>query len=504
MSDEADDGRLPGTTTTAVLGMATIAALVALAAGALAQPGTGAVDEAASDDAIQPGDALEPAAAGLDPAGCTISYVLDGPAAVYVGFPADCADEGQAVSTPGFADFARVVHVGESVPVALARVDADVRDHVVGDVKNRPGAPAGPAEPEDTRDGDPVLTPDGAGVLATQDASVFRSLASADERPSGTPVVHGASGTLVGHLDTVGFCIRLPTPSTECGVPPVRISGPTTEAVLAGLAEEGYDLELRAGEGEDPGTREVAEAATEATRAALADDRILQPGDPLVDGQGSSYCTLNFVFDGPEEVYMGTAAHCVSEDQRVRSENVGAFGEVVHVGGGVDFALIEVDEDDAERVRASVKGHASVPTGVAEPDQTDRGDLVYVSGYGVGFDPDETTRENRWGLQLTHGGGYQVLAPFTPGDSGGPVVHGPSGRALGVAAWIGACVQVVPTTDCGLPPARAGGPSVHAILDVLHDHGYPVELRTVEDPGGLEQTVAGAAAGLTRTVPAAS
>lgn len=475
---------------------------------ALAQPSPGPdgipedpIQALPGDDMIQPGDPVTGDPLDVGAGSCTISYVLDGPDTVYVAVPSRCVEPGQTLSTPGFPGFAEVVHVSEAARVALAEVRAEDAPNVDGTVENHPGAPTGVTDPLEVQPGDPLVTPTGTGLLASHGASQASFLVTGDAHPFGTPVVHAATGRLVAHVDTVGVCVRLPSPSYGCGLPPARIAGPTAAHALEVLDDEGFDVELRTGSGQPGPVQAIGEVAMTATRTVVDQDNVIQPGDALQTAGGAQICTYNFVFDGPDAVYIGTAAHCVHEGQRVSTAGFPTIGTVVHSGGGADVALVRIDEAYTEHVQAAVKGHPTVPMGVAVPADTAYGDLLYVSGYGVGFNQHDASRENRWGLQLTHSGsGYTAVAPFAPGDSGGPVVHGPSGQALGVAAWIAACIGV-PVAGCDVPPARVGGPTIDRMLDVLDAHGFDVTLRTVDADGGLEQTITQTAATVTRTAP---
>lgn len=445
-----------------------------------------------SDGVIQPGDPVTADPLGLDPGGCTLSYVLDGSEATYIALPGQCVEVGDTVSTVGFPGFGGVVHESSSIDLALVEVAPEHEGDVEATVENRPGAPTGVTSPHGALSGDPLLTPEGTGMLARQGETTADVLAVGDAQPAGTPLVHAATGRLVGHVSQTGVCVTVPTPSYGCGIPPVRSSGPTVAHALDTLASEGLEVSLRTVDAEPGPQQALAEAATPATRTALDQDGVIQPGDALQTLGGAKICTYNFVFDGPEAVYIGTAAHCVSQGQRVGTPAFPDMGEVVHDGGGADVALVRIDDRFTEHVLASVKGHPATPTGVAEPGDTVTGDLMYVSGYGTGFRHDDTTRENRWGLLFTQGDrGYTALGAFSPGDSGGPVVHGPSGDALGVAAYIGVCAGLC-------EPVRVGGPTIDVMLDVLHQHGFDVTLRTADGGLGLEQAASQAAATVTR------
>lgn len=197
----------------------------------------------------------------------------------------------------------------------------------------------------------------------------------------------------------------------------------------------------------------------------------LQPGAYHETSVGA--CTLNFVYDGGGKTYLGTAAHCVkSVGQAVRDENGDVFGRVALVGNEDsakgDYALIKVDAEDVDRVSPRVKGIPNAPTGVTRPKQTAAGDLIGLSGYGLGFGATQPTREWRSGvLGFDDADEYTLTAPLIYGDSGGPLVHLASGRALGIVSRL--CLGVC--TD--------EGPTVQGILSKAAARGLSLKLRTV-------------------------
>lgn len=197
----------------------------------------------------------------------------------------------------------------------------------------------------------------------------------------------------------------------------------------------------------------------------------IQPGDQSVSG--GSGCTLNFVYDGVGDdagrVFMGSAAHCVSAlGDSVSSWPYADFGTVALIGSEAtaptDWALIEVKPELHRVVRAAVKGHPSYPTGLALAGETEIGDMVQLSGYGTGFGASAPTQERRVGVLGIHEAHqHQIVAPVVWGDSGGPIVHVPSGGALGLhsrlcLAW--ACTEYGPTIEGVIAQAAAKGVTV--------------------------------------------
>lgn len=208
--------------------------------------------------------------------------------------------------------------------------------------------------------------------------------------------------------------------------------------------------------------------------SAGAANGFLQPGDYMVAGNAA--CTTNFVYDGTGiragKVYIGTAAHCVASVGQDVSDGSTVWGDVAVIGNAgsaaPDWALIEVRAAHVSRVRAYVKGWPSYPTGYTTPAETAIGDLVQVSGHGLGFNFVNVTQEQRRAA-LTYDDTevHDVAGPIDFGDSGGPLVHVKTGKALGIVSRLctGACSET--------------GPTVQGILTKANAAGFPIQLRTV-------------------------
>ena len=192
----------------------------------------------------------------------------------------------------------------------------------------------------------------------------------------------------------------------------------------------------------------------------------IQPG-----ASHGGFCTLNFVFDGLGanlgKVYIGTAAHCVEkvgEPVSVGSEP--AFGKVAFIGNAdtelTDYAFIEVDGKNVARVDPALKGHPEIPSGFTMPEDTAAGDLIQMSGYGIGFGETQQTQEQRQVvLQSDDAERYVLSGPSVNGDSGGPFVHIDTGKALGIVSRYGfgdAATDVGPTVQGILAKAAAKFP----------------------------------------------
>lgn len=210
----------------------------------------------------------------------------------------------------------------------------------------------------------------------------------------------------------------------------------------------------------------VASTLVGLTPARAASDPI-QPGVRISTSSGS--CTLNFIYDGTGSlagrVYGGTAAHCVSGvGQAVRLGSGETFGTVALMGDpnstAGDYAFIEVHTALHHRVVAAMKGHPSYPRGVTTAAETSVGDLVQLSGYGLGFGLTKPTQEQRVAV-VTYDDAekHEVIAPLIFGDSGGPLVHIPTGKAYGIVSrlCIGLCEEEGPTVEGLLAKAAARG-----------------------------------------------
>ena len=197
----------------------------------------------------------------------------------------------------------------------------------------------------------------------------------------------------------------------------------------------------------------------------------LQPGAYHETDAGS--CTLNFVYDHAGTTVLGTAAHCVTKvGERVRDSDGVEFGTVDLIGNAdvteQDYAFIRVDPEDLARVSPAVKGYPQYPKGLTTPSETATGDLIQVSGYGVGFDVSTPTREQRKAvLGFDDAEIHTLTGPVIFGDSGGPFIHIKTGKALGIVSrlCVGLCTEE--------------GPTVQGLIAKAAARGYGVTLKTV-------------------------
>jgi len=209
--------------------------------------------------------------------------------------------------------------------------------------------------------------------------------------------------------------------------------------------------------------------------SASAEGPLIQPG--AYSQSGNAGCTLNFVYDGVGDdrgrTFIGTAAHCVSKvGDDVLLSTRETFGDVAWIGNedatAPDVALVEIRREFLSRVSPAVKGYPAYPTGVTTRQDTVVGDLVQISGYGMGFNSTTLTRQSRVGvMNYDDDEIYDLVGPVIFGDSGGPIVHIESGKALGIVSrlCIGICTEE--------------GPTVQGLLAQASAAGFNVALRTV-------------------------
>lgn len=206
----------------------------------------------------------------------------------------------------------------------------------------------------------------------------------------------------------------------------------------------------------------------------------IQPGVSITTG--SSYCTLNWIYDGPNGVYGGTAAHCVeSVGQRISlsdtslGEIIGDLGAVAYIDDNLDYAFIKIDDALVGQVNQALKGHPAIPTGVSTTETAAQGDQMQFSGHGVGFHLTPITQEQRIGvLHSNDGTQHYIVGGVSPGDSGGPVADITDGnKAFGIVNTVGLGVVN------GLPYVGEGGVSLEGLLADAAAGGFPVTLRTI-------------------------
>ena len=207
----------------------------------------------------------------------------------------------------------------------------------------------------------------------------------------------------------------------------------------------------------------------------------IRPGTGLMPAPGGGgnitsrvpatpYCTANFVyqdapgFDPSQQIYLGTAAHCVTlgaviYGQVVRPGDVATtirLGTVVfeNDSAAIDFALIAIDQSLNSWVSPSV-AYWGGPTAAYPGPGNVPGGLV---GHGSGIGETGTARP---GLILDFDGGtFKMNVAGAPGDSGAPIVT-LDGRAAGHVRFAGNTDGVgVETTAMSVQDAMAASGKV--------------------------------------------
>lgn len=166
---------------------------------------------------------------------------------------------------------------------------------------------------------------------------------------------------------------------------------------------------------------------------ARAADAPIQPGAPASSPVGG--CTMNFVFRDQNQVrYIAIAAHCINVGQRASASGIGEFGTAVYerFNGDDDFALIQIDPSRYPFVNPAMRNWGG-PTGYTSYTETTLGDGLLYHGYGIGVGSNAVTRSRRGVLSADNVRSYTSMGVATFGDSGGPVLHEATGKALGLA-----------------------------------------------------------------------
>lgn len=210
----------------------------------------------------------------------------------------------------------------------------------------------------------------------------------------------------------------------------------------------------------------------------------IQPGASFGDDQA---CTMAFVLRGPAGgSYVTTAGHCVDDvGEPARFGDGTPFGEVVFrmetfEGDPTDvrdLALIDVYDAFEASVSPQMRGWGG-PIGTADPSP---GTTTLHYGYGMLVDGSEVTRarvghvvQETLSVAEDPPVRFQVhaqAAPIVGGDSGSPVLDA-SGRAVGIVN----CICIGPAPDDVLGQGFYWGTSFPAVLAVLEEHGFDLEL----------------------------
>lgn len=169
----------------------------------------------------------------------------------------------------------------------------------------------------------------------------------------------------------------------------------------------------------------------------------IQPGAIIFTG--GAQCTQSFVYrNSIGELFSSTAGHCVGYvGQRTSDETDEEFGTVVwQLDGTHDYALIRIDPSRYADVSPQLRVWGG-PTGYTTSDTTTIGDPVLQHGYGLIYGSNEITRPRRGVLQWDSPTGFGIAGLALFGDSGGPALHGPTGKALGFVNGLGSVTSLV-------------------------------------------------------------
>ncbi|HEX9711336.1 MAG TPA: hypothetical protein VGB52_02150 [Actinomycetota bacterium] len=199
--------------------------------------------------------------------------------------------------------------------------------------------------------------------------------------------------------------------------------------------------------------------------SAVPGETPIQPGAKIFSPVGQ--CTMNFVFTDPAgTLYIGTAGHCARVGDRVSSEE-GSFGTAVysHRTTVKDFALIRIDTDRYDQVDPAVRAWGG-PTGHTTATETTIGDPLLQYGFGIGFGEAAETRQRLGPMSNDSFTRYRAYVPSNFGDSGSPVLHAATGKALGVVV------------EFAYATGLSEGPTVEAILADLAAEGYALAVVT--------------------------
>lgn len=220
----------------------------------------------------------------------------------------------------------------------------------------------------------------------------------------------------------------------------------------------------------------------------------IQPGTRMslvkltgdMSGWAMGTCTLGFVFDGKGEldgkVFLAIAAHCATEvgDDVMLLETGEVFGDIAVKGGDIadvsgregaadDWALIEVRPEFYDRVSPAIEGYPEFPTGYTKFAKTNADDAIRQTDW-----PDSGANARESVLVEDTKDIYVIAGDVIPFDSGGPLAHIASGKALGLVSQGENCP----------PPSSFGcesylGPTLQGVLARAAGAGFPVTLRTV-------------------------
>lgn len=224
---------------------------------------------------------------------------------------------------------------------------------------------------------------------------------------------------------------------------------------------------------------------------------VVRPGIEIFPPHG---CTLGFLARNATGGWYGfTAGHCIDRDgQAVTVDDNGTAVQVGRVIAHNESSIegeIEVEDWALIRFRDHRSRMAFEPavTNWTGPTGADTPPVAFddvVCAYGHGFDqkferyrgdPARCGRFDHWGYNAQAGayvdGWFEVKMRANAGDSGAPLVHHPSGRALGIV------LNGELYGHEGFLRSQVDGHTACALLYYAHRAGYPLSLATAQyDP----------------------
>lgn len=230
-----------------------------------------------------------------------------------------------------------------------------------------------------------------------------------------------------------------------------------------------------------------------------AEAAAIRPGVQVTSEGGQ--CTSNFLFRSPDNqtLYLGTAAHCVNAidlGDPVEIQGATQKGKLAYSSWKAlklncpessslcdprDFALIEIDTKDRDRVHPAML-HFGGPVSLADSSQLEVGDAVLSYGHSsLRPDVDETNWHEGVVTSKEEADdtlfGIVTVAPGIFGDSGSGILT-KDGKALGILS----------TLNLAPLPGENGVAGLHRALELAREKGdMEVQLVTWQllDPGLL-------------------
>ena len=344
----------------------------------------------------------------------------------------------------------------------LGNIDARLMDMAEVDMIDAPD-PAGDTAPFGSEGG--TQSEDGGPTAEGLEPATTRQ-AGENGTPSGGDALPGGDSGSLGSLALLNDAGVIPEGPLQTIVDLLAGLAPGTGSIIDGMYETMPN----------PGTPVPAHQS----RAALT----TAPDGPIVGGtayqvsvpEGILECSTGFNGELDGKPVVVTAAHCAGADgTRAALADGEEFGTMIRTTReGIDTALIEVDDDVADRFQNNQVGSGPDSTqsiiGTADPVV---GQKACKTGFRTGFSCGTISEV---GAEIDVAGSRTIDGAFTvdlcalPGDSGGVVFSGD--RALGISsasnvAETGACANAETVArTAGFTPRLSAVP----ISDVLAAH----------------------------------